>query len=204
MTSTEPTSHSARSITDAGDRVAAVFEVTGGAHAPERIARTGRVFHDDHPHAGLAGAEHVRCRRQRPSAEHGCDQVVGDLVVRPRVGQQFLGRRAFVIAHEARPSAPGTERGIDQRPPPGGGFVVEGDPRVLDSVGIRPHPVGATVESPSLPLLSTDRIQSVPHLACASRELFDLDALSLGDQLDCGERPHLADSIRVDGFVDET
>ena len=120
--------------------VSAVFGVTRGDHAAERVAGTRLVFDDDHPHPRLADTEDVGGLRDRAGTQDIDEKVVLQLFIGARVIDQVRSRGTLGIRDEPRSAAPGPERRREHRPYEQRHLVVERDVAVVLAVLVDPHP----------------------------------------------------------------
>ena len=94
--------------------------------------------HDAHP--GLTYAHDLFCIGERAAAEHIDEQIMHELLIAARVGDErfclgFLGR-----VNEPRATSPRTQRRIDQVPHPRARLVIKHERPPKGTLGITPQP----------------------------------------------------------------
>ena len=183
-------------------RLPAILRVADGEQAAERIARADGVLDHDHPYTGLPRPEHVlgRCEGSRAQEIH--EQVVLELLVRPRVVPQLGAPCALFVRHESGTAAPRAQSRSPDRVDPERHLVVEGDASAMLTVLVDPHAQRPVLVPLRMALLGTGGIECIAHRPRAGREIFDRQAGRLVDEPLCGHRPRPSGDGAVDAFDD--
>lgn len=147
---------------------------------------------DDHPHAGLACAEHGLGVGEGSRAEHVEEQVVRELVVGARIGRQLLRPLPLVGIDEPGATAAGPQRGIQHRGDPRATEVVERDRPAPDAVAVGPGAERAAREPGVEAAFGALGIEVVAHGARRARQFFHGARERLVDELNGGEGPRVA------------
>ena len=158
--------------------------------------RRARCLRDEHPYACLLRPEDRRRVGERSGAHHVEEQVVGELIVRARIGHEILGAGLLGRVDEPWATAPRPEGAVEDGLQPGAAQVVEDDGAVANPVGIGPQAERPPLEPLVEAAFGAFRVELVPDGAGSAGEFFDRPLGGLGGKLLGRQRPHLRDVLR--------